>query len=78
MPRHGFGQRNDVCHTGLDGAPGHILGLGAGRVLYQGHPPFLLDSAQAEGAVRSHTGKNDPDSRFLAIFRQRAKKIVDR
>ena len=73
-----FGRGHVIRQPGVDGAAGHAVVLGRGRVLHHGHPEVLLDGLQAQRAVAAHAGKNNADGLLPLVGRQLPEEEVDR
>ncbi len=73
----GFRRGDQVGQTGIDGAAGHAVELGRGRLLHQHHAGFFLDGPQADGAVRAHAGEDDADAQLLPVLGQGAQEEID-
>ncbi len=72
------GRSDDVGQARTDRAPGHAVELRRRRGLNERGARFLLDCAESEGAVRTHSGKDDADAALASIFGQAPKEKVDR
>ena len=72
-----FGRGHVIDQAGVDGAAGHSVILGRGRVLHHGHPQVLLDGLQTQGAVAAHAGQQNADGLFLLVGRQVPEEEVD-
>ena len=70
---------HDIRQASLDSAAGHAIELGRSRVLHQGDPRLLLDSSQAQRAVRSHTREDDTDAAScISSARERKNESIGR
>ncbi len=69
---------HQVGQPGLDGAPGHAVELGRGRLLHQRHSRLFLDGPQPHRAVRAHAGEDDADAALLPVLGQGAEEEIDR
>ena len=68
---------DQVGQPGLNGAPGHAVELGRGRLLHQRHSRLFLDGPQPHRAVRAHAGEDDADAALLPVLGQGAQEEID-
>ena len=66
-----------IGQAGVNGALGHGIELRRFGILHEHQPGLLLDRTQAQGAVRTHAGKDDADAESAPIFRKGAEKEID-
>ena len=63
---------------GVNGAAGHAVEFGRGRVLHEDHPRFLLDGPEAQRAVGAHAREDDADALLLPVIGQGAEEEINR
>ena len=69
-------RQHKVRQAGTDGAAGHAVELGAGRILHNGNAAVFLDGLEAARAVCARAGEHDGNGVFLAAFGQGGKEDV--
>ena len=67
-----------VRQPGVNGAAGHAVELGRGRVLHEDHPRLALDGFETQRAVRAHARKNDANAALFQVIGQGAQKEINR
>ena len=78
LPRNILGRQDEVDATGIHRVARHAVVLRRLLILRKRDASRRLDGAASLGAVRSRARQDDADRLLPGIFRQRAKKIVDR
>ena len=74
---HLGGGQDVVDQAGGDGAAGHAVELGGGRVLGHDHAALALDGADALGPVAAGAREDDADGALVLVLGQGAEEEVD-
>ena len=72
-----LGREHVIDHAGGDGALGHAVKLGRGRLLHDGEPAFFLGGLDAARAVRAGAGEDHGDGVLLFLLGQGIQEYVD-